>query len=49
MSQSELAIKAAKNRNSWGRLNARLFCVKRHVPLYLYRIACQLEAVSKGE
>lgn len=42
------AIRAAKNRKSWGAFMARAFCAKRKVPLALYRLACQLEAASKG-
>ena len=40
------AIKAAKNRNSWGRFAARRFCEKRGVSARLYRIACQCEVMQ---
>ena len=43
-----IAIKAAKNRNTWGLFAARRYCEKRNVPLALYRLACQLEAESKA-
>jgi hypothetical protein len=42
------AIKAAKNRKSWGLFGARRYCEKRGVPLGLYRLACQLEAAQKA-
>lgn len=42
------AIKAAKGRRNWGAYMARAFCVKRAVPLSLYRLACQLEAAQKA-
>lgn len=42
------AIKAAKNKKNWGAYMARAFCIKRSVPLGLYRLACQLEAASKA-
>ena len=42
------AIKAAKNRDSWGRFAARRFCEKRRVSIRLYRIACQCEALRRG-
>lgn len=42
------AIRAAKHRNRWGTYAARVYCIKRGVPLGLYRLACQLEAMSKA-
>lgn len=49
MSQvAQHAIRAAKNRKSWGSFMARAFCAKRQVPLALYRLACQLEAATKA-
>lgn len=40
------AIRAARNRRSWGRYMIQGFLRKRGVPFSLYRLACQLEAVS---
>lgn len=42
------AIRAAKNEKNWGSFMARAFCAKRQVPQGLYRLACQLEAATKG-
>lgn len=39
------AICAARNRLNWGRDAARLYCIHRQIPLGLYRLACQLQAV----
>ncbi len=46
---AENAIKAAKNRNSWGHFAARRFSQKRGVSARLYRIARQCEAMQKVE
>lgn len=42
--QASIAIRAAQNRTRWGRYAAKAYCLKRGVPLSLYRLACQLEA-----
>ena len=44
--QAFLAIKAAKGRKSWGRYAAAKFARNNGVPSYLFRLACQLEAVK---
>lgn len=41
--QAKIAIRAAKNRSRWGKYAARSYCMRRGVPLALYRLACQLE------
>lgn len=40
------AIRAAKNINSWGRINATAYCRNRGVPLRLFYLARQLEAAK---
>lgn len=46
--QAQHAIRAAKNRKSWGSFMARAYCLKRGVPLGLYRLACQLEVATQA-
>ena len=46
MSQAQIAIKAAQNRNKWGSFASRRYALNRGVPLALYRLACQLEAAK---
>jgi hypothetical protein len=43
--QAHHAVRAAKNVKSWGRFAARRYCERRGVPLGLYRLARQLEAL----
>lgn len=45
--EAQHAIRAAKHRKSWGAFAARRYCERRGVPMGLYRLACQLEAVSE--
>ena len=45
--QAKNAIRAAKHRKQWGRAAARAFCYNRGVHPSLYRLACQLEAITK--
>lgn len=45
--QAVHAIRAAKNRYTWGRWAARQYCINNGVSFRLYRIACQCEARSK--
>ena len=45
--QARNAIRAAKHRKQWGRAAARAFCYNRGVQPILYRLACQLEAITK--
>lgn len=40
------AVRAARNRRNWGRYMIQGFLRKRGVSASLYRLACQLEAVS---
>ena len=46
--EADIAIRAAKNRNIWGRLNALAYVRNREVSHKLYRLACQLEAMKKA-
>ena len=48
MESTKLIVHAAKNRNSWGRLNALAFIKNRGIDYRLYRLACQLEAMQKA-
>lgn len=45
--QAQEAIRAAQNRHKWGNAAARDFAIKRGI-LPLYRLACQLQAVTKA-
>ena len=45
--QAKIAIRAAKLRHICGRYAARMYVVKRGGCLATYRLACQLQAVSK--
>ena len=47
MIAAQHAIRAARNRYSWGRNAARLYCDHHQVPLGLYRLACQLHAAQR--
>ena len=42
------AIRAAKNTRAWGHYMCMMFLKKRDVPLSLYRLARQLEAIKKA-
>lgn len=46
--EAAIAIYAAEHRRKWGRWAAYMYCVRRGVPLGLYRLACQLEAAQKA-
>lgn len=48
MTQSQISImkRAAANRNTWGRFAARQYAIKHGVPLWAYRLACQLDAIE---
>ena len=46
--EADIAIRAAKNRKAWGRLNALAYVRNREVSHKLYRLACQLEAMRKA-
>jgi hypothetical protein len=37
------AIRASKNRNTWGRYASMRYALNKGVPLGLYRLACVLE------
>jgi len=45
MTQSQLnhMKRAAANRLKWGRFAARQYAIKHGVPLWAYRLACQLQ------
>lgn len=43
------AIRAARNRYHWGRWAARRYCERHGVPRSLYRLACQLQAITNLE
>lgn len=42
-----IALIAAKNKKKWGRYATLRYVIKRKCPLSLYRLASQLEALSK--
>jgi len=48
MTQSQILImkRAAANRSKWGRYAARRYAEKRGVPLWAYRLACQLQVME---
>lgn len=48
MTQSQInhMKRAAANRSSWGRFAARQYAIKHGVPLWAYRLACQLQSVE---
>ena len=46
--QAKVAIKAAKLRQMCGRYAARMYVIKHGGSIAAYRLACQLQAVSKG-
>jgi len=48
MTQSQInhMKRAAANRSKWGRYAARRYVEKRGVPLWAYRLACQLQAAQ---
>lgn len=48
LNQTQLIVRAAKNRNSWGRLNTMAFIVNRGIDARLYRLAVQLESAAKA-
>lgn len=48
LKSTEIVLQAAKNRNAWGKLNARRFVINRGVDVRLYRLACQLENAKKA-
>ena len=39
-------VRAARNRASWGAYATRQYCINRGIDLRLYRLACQLQAVT---
>ena len=43
---AEMAIIAAKKKKQWGSYATRQYCINRGIPLSLYRLACQLEAIK---
>lgn len=43
------AIRAAKLRHTVGRWAARRYVQKRGINMTIYRLACQLEAIERGE
>lgn len=43
------ALRAAQNRRNWGPWPARLYCINRGVTPSLYRLARQLDAMSRNE
>lgn len=45
---AQIALKAAFLRNSIGLFAARRMIERAGVPVYLYRLACQLQAAQKG-
>ena len=47
--QAQTAIRAAKNRKQWGRWATMRFIVNNKIPLGLYRLALQLQAMDKPE
>jgi len=36
--------RAASHRRIWGRYSARMYAIKHGVPMWAYRLACQLQA-----
>ena len=48
MSHAQIAIKAAKNYNRWGRYMSKRFALSRGVSHNVWRLACQLEAANRG-
>jgi hypothetical protein len=48
MTHAQLATmkRAAANRHNWGRYAARQHALNNGVPLWAYRLACQLEAMK---
>ena len=44
--QAQHVIRAAKHKKQWGSYAARQYCINKGIPLSLYRLACQLEAVK---
>ena len=47
--QAKIAIRAATLRHQCGRYAARMYVINRGGCLSAYRLACQLQAVSKGK
>lgn len=48
MTQQQIQImkRAAANRRTWGRYAAKMHALNNGVPLWAYRLACQLQVVN---